>query len=216
MSPICSVQALSSPESATAKARSPIQTFDPQSVDVLRLDFVPEFVTAHGNPLTRRKDLDREGFVYDESTHVLRIRHDQANDIDVQGSHGQAPPQYVTFDDPHLPAETVLSGQYPSGVIDLDHRSMACQCAPKASLALSTWALADGKAATAGFDFHSPRVFVGIDVYNGGHSEAVLMIHAPNLPEVSFTLKPGELNAFAQVGGTRLESHLRCEEMERA
>ncbi|MFZ0359277.1 MAG: hypothetical protein WAL58_02470 [Terriglobales bacterium] len=167
-------------------------TFDPQSVDVLRLDFVPEFVTAHGNPLTRRKDLDREGFVYDESTHVLRIRHDQANDIDVQGSHGQAPPQYVTFDDPHLPAETVLSGQYPSGVIDWTTDQWRVSV-PQGKFGTFNLALADGKAATAGFDFHSPRVFVGIDVYNGGHSEAVLMIHAPNLPEVSFTLKPGEL-----------------------
>jgi hypothetical protein len=48
---------------------------------------------------------------------VLRIRHDLANNVGVQGKDGQAPPQYVTLDDPHLLAGTRLSGQYPSGVI---------------------------------------------------------------------------------------------------
>src|SRR5271165_3524665 len=33
-------------------------TFDPQSSDVLRLNFVPEFVTANGKPFSRRRDLD--------------------------------------------------------------------------------------------------------------------------------------------------------------
>jgi len=37
-----------------------------------------------------------------DSTHVLRIRHDDARDIDVQGKGGNVPPQYVSFDDPHL------------------------------------------------------------------------------------------------------------------
>src|SRR6202035_1173286 len=79
-------------------------TFDPQSSDVLRLDFVPEFITANGKPLNRRKDLDQHGFIFDDSTRVLRIRHDDARNIDVQGKGGNVPPQYVSFDDPHLPA----------------------------------------------------------------------------------------------------------------
>jgi len=50
-------------------------TFDPESTDVLRLDFVPESVRANGRPLTRLKALPStgSGFVFDESTHVLRI-----------------------------------------------------------------------------------------------------------------------------------------------
>jgi hypothetical protein len=59
-------------------------TFDPQSSDVLRLDFVPEFITANGKPLGRRKNLDQPGFAFDDSNRVLRIRHDDARDIDVR------------------------------------------------------------------------------------------------------------------------------------
>jgi hypothetical protein len=81
-------------------------TFDAESTDVLRLDFVPESVRANGRPLTRTKTLSatRSGFVFDESTHVLRIRHGAARDIDVQGRGGHAQLLYVTFDDPHLAA----------------------------------------------------------------------------------------------------------------
>jgi hypothetical protein len=36
-------------------------------------------------------------------------------------------------------------------------------------------------------------VFVGVDVYNGGASEAVVTVHSPEVREMSFTIKPGEL-----------------------
>jgi hypothetical protein len=167
-------------------------TFDPQSVDVLRLDFAPESVTAHGIPLTRRKDLDQEGYVFDESTRVLRIRHDQASDIDVQGNGGNAPPLWVTFDDPHVPAGTTLSGQYPSGVIEWppDQWRIA---PPQGKFGTFNLALATSDEKSAEFRFYAPRVFVGMDVYNGGRAEAVLTMHAPNIREISFTLKPGEI-----------------------
>jgi hypothetical protein len=169
-------------------------TFDPQSTDVLRLDFVPEFVTAGGSPLSRRKDLDEPGYMFDESTHVLRIRHDQANDVDIQGKDGdgQAPPQYVTFDDPHLPAGTVLNGEYPSGVIRWTADEWRISV-PQGKFGTFNIAFADPKAGSAEFDFYAPRLFVGVDVYNGGSSEAVLTIHSPNIRELSFTLRPGEL-----------------------
>ena len=95
-------------------------TFDAESTDVLRLNFVPQSVTADGRPISRRQVLPSEGsgFVFDESTRVLRIRHYGASDIDVQGNGGSAPPQYVTFDDPHLRAGTALVGAYPGGVVD--------------------------------------------------------------------------------------------------
>jgi hypothetical protein len=167
-------------------------TFDRESTDVLRLDFVPEFVTAGGNLLSRRKDLDQPGYIFDELTHVLRIRHDQANDIDVQGKGGQAPLQYVTFDDPHFPAGTVLNGQYPSGVIDWAADEWRISV-PQGKFGTFNVAPADPKARSAGFRFYAPSVFVGVDVYNGGSSEAVITIHSPNIREVSFTFKPGEL-----------------------
>ncbi len=166
-------------------------TFDSDSSDVLRLDFVPEFVTVDRIPLSRRKDLDQPGFMFDESNHVLRIRHNQAKDIDIQGKSGQAPPLYVTFDDPHLPAGTELRGQYPSGVIDWGAEWRIS--VPHGKFGTFNVALADPKTASAEFRFYSPRVFVGVDVYNGGSSEAVLTIHSSNIREISFTLKPGEL-----------------------
>jgi hypothetical protein len=167
-------------------------TFDPQSTDVLRLDFVPEFVTAGGKPLSQRKDLDQPGYVFEESTRVLRIRHDRANDVDVQGKDGQAPPEYVTFDDPHLAAETRLSGPYPSGVIDWLADEWRINV-PEGKFGTFNLALVDPKADTAEFRFYSPRLFLGVDVYNGATREAELTLRAPNIREVSFTLKPGEM-----------------------
>jgi hypothetical protein len=171
-------------------------TFDPQSTDVLRLDFVPEFVTAGGSLLSRRKDLDEAGYTFDDSTHVLRIRHDQANDVDIHGKDGDgdgnAPPQYVTFDDPHLVAGTVLSGQYPSGIAGWPSGQWRINV-PQGKFGTFNLALTDPKAESAEFDFYEPQVFVGVDVYNGGSSESVLTIHSPNIREESFTLKPGEL-----------------------
>jgi hypothetical protein len=167
-------------------------TFDPQSSDVLRLDFVPDFVTANGKALARRKDLDQGGFTFDDVTHVLRIRHDDARDIDIQGKGGNAPPQYITFDDPHLPASTVLNGEYPSGVIDWGTDAWRINV-PEGAFGTFNLALTDAKGKTADFRFYWPRIFVGVDVYNGGPSDATVIIHSPEIREVSFTIKPGQL-----------------------
>src|SRR5580693_9201427 len=127
-------------------------TFDPQSSDVLRLDFAPEFITANGKPLVRRKDKDRDqpGFVFDDATRVLRIRHDDARDIDIQGKGGSIPPHYVSFDDPHLAAGTVLRGQYPSGVVDWGEDNWRINV-PEGRFGTFNLALADAKATTAQF-----------------------------------------------------------------
>ncbi len=167
-------------------------TFDPHSLDVLRLDFAPEFITADGKPLARRKDLDQPGFTFDDATRVLRIRHDGARDVDIQGKGGSVPPQYVSFDDPHLLAGTVLSGQYPSGVIDWSAGEWRINV-PEGAFGTFNLALVDPKATAADFRFYSPRVFVGVDVYNGGASDAVLTIHSPETSGMSFTVKPGQL-----------------------
>jgi hypothetical protein len=167
-------------------------TFDPDSSDVLRLDFAPEFVTAGGHPLTRRNNSDQPGYTFDEKTRVLRIRHEGARDISINGSGGNAPPLYVTFDDPHLPAGTRLDGQYPSGVIDWGSEQWRINV-PEGAFGTFNLALTDPKAASAQFRFNSPRIFVGLDVYNGGASEATVTIHSPEYREISFTIKPGEL-----------------------
>jgi hypothetical protein len=169
-------------------------TFDPQSSDVLRLDFVPELITANGKPLARRKDkdVDQPGFTFDNSTRVLRIRHEDAREIDVRGKGGNVPPKYVSFDDPHLPAGTVLKGQYPSGVIDWGSGAWRINV-PEGAFGTFNLALADSKATTAEFRFASPRIFSGIDVYNGGASDATITIHSPKAREISFTVKSGQL-----------------------
>ncbi len=167
-------------------------TFDPLSVDVLRLDFVPQAVTGDGRPLARRKDLEQPGFVFDDTTRVLRIRHDNEKNIDIQGTQESAPPQYLTFDDPHLPAGTVLHGQYPSAVIDWGESQWQIGI-PDGKFGTFNLILADSKANSVGFRFYAPRLFTGVDVYNGGTSEATLTIHSPNIREKSFTVKPGEL-----------------------
>lgn len=167
-------------------------TFDPESSDVLRLDFVPDVITANGKALPRRKDLDQPGYTFEDVTHVLRIRHDDARDIDVQGKGGSAPPQYITFDDPHLPAGTVLKGEYPSGVIDWGTDVWRINV-PEGPFGTFNLAVADAKANTAEFRFYWPRIFVGIDVYNGGAADATVTIHSPEIREISFTIKPGQL-----------------------
>jgi hypothetical protein len=98
----------------------------------------------------------------------------------------------VTFDDPHLPAATHLEGQYPSGVIDWGTDQWRINV-PEGAFGTFNLALTDPKAASAQFRFDSPRIFVGLDVYNGGATEATLAIHSPEFREQSFTIKPGEL-----------------------
>src|SRR5262249_31744567 len=101
-----------------AKGSVTYSTFDSASDDALRLDFVPKFVTAGGRPMEIRKDLNAPGYTFDETTRVLRIRHDDARDIDIQGEAGSPSLRVITFDDPHLPAGTVLRGAYPAGAIE--------------------------------------------------------------------------------------------------
>jgi hypothetical protein len=166
-------------------------TFDDKSTDVLRLDFVPEFVTGNGRALPRRENLDQPGFTFDDSTRVLRIRHEDARDIDIQGTGGNPPPHYVTFDDPHLSAGTPLMGQYPSGVIDWGAGKWRINV-PEGGFATFNVALTN-EATTAQFRFYWPRIFVGVDVYNAGASDAIIAVHSPGTRELSFTVKPGQL-----------------------
>jgi hypothetical protein len=167
-------------------------TFDPASDDVLRLDFVPEFVTAGGKPLARSKDPGQPGFTFDDATHVLRIRHEDARDIDVQGPEGMAPAHTITFDDPHLPAATILAGEYPAGAIEWSPNQWQINI-PQGGFGTFNLVLVDRKAAKADFAFYWPRIFVGIDAYNNGPLEATVTIRCPELREVTFTVKPGEL-----------------------
>ena len=169
-------------------------TFDPESTDVLRLDFVPESVMANGRSIKRAQRLPttESGYIFDESTHVLRIRHDGTRDIDIQGSGGHVPLLYVTFDDPHLAAGTGLEGAYPSGVIDWPQREWKIGI-PDEKFGTFNAIAADPKPVKLEFTFHSPRILAGVDVYNGGPNEATIAIHSENLTPATATLRPGEL-----------------------
>jgi len=174
-----------------ARGQVTYSTFDEMADDMLRIDFKPEFVYADGTPLPLRNDLDAQGYVFDEKTRVLRIHHDTAKNIDIQGSGGSAVPLLVTFDDPHMAAGTVLSGQYPSGVIDWGADQWSIHI-PSGGFGTFNLALKDGKAGKGQFRFYWPRVFAGIDVFNGGAQDALLTIHCPELREISYKIKPSE------------------------
>jgi hypothetical protein len=64
---------------------------------------------------------------------------------------------------------------------------------PIGKFATFTLALADASARQAEFQFYSPRIFAGVDVYNDGNTEATVTIHSPEIREVTFTIKPKEL-----------------------
>jgi hypothetical protein len=167
-------------------------TFDTDSSDVLRLNFVPDSVSADGTPLSRRQDLAQDGYTFDDATHVLRIRHVSSKDIDVQGKSDRVPPSYITFDDPHLPAGTVLTGQYPSGVIDWGKGDWQIGT-PHGKFGTFTLVMTDPAKQRTEFSFYAPRVFAGIDAFNDGQSDATITISSPEIREISFTIKPGEL-----------------------
>ena len=177
---------------AYGAGRVTYSTFDAESTDVLRLDFVPEFVTVAGRSLERRQDLKGEGFTFDEATRVLRIHHVSSRDIDIQGKGGGATPSYVTFDDPHLAAGTLLSGEYPTGVVDWPAGEWQISV-PGGRFATFNLALENPEARSAEFRFASPRILVGFDVANDGRDEATITVRADGEREMAYKVKPGEL-----------------------
>lgn len=167
-------------------------TFDPASVDVLRLDFTPQSITSNGAPMKRLKALNQPGFVFDESTHVLRIRHDHARDIAIQGQSEIRPALYVTFDDPHLAAGTELSGNYPSSLIDWPQHKWKI-ATPSGKFGTFHLAPADSTMREVEFTLSAPSFFLGIDIYNGSTQPATLRIRSQGSEEVSLKLQPREL-----------------------
>ena len=63
-------------------------TFDPQATEVLRLSFTPTEITEDGAALQQSPDagLRQEGWVYDDATGILRIRHDHGSRIVISGA----------------------------------------------------------------------------------------------------------------------------------
>jgi hypothetical protein len=164
-------------------------TFDPESVDVLRLDFVPARVSAGGRLLPRRSDLSQEGFTFDTAVGVLRIHHQSSGVVHVEGPGGSPPLQYVTFDDPHQPAGKTLNGEYPAGVVRWIADTWTIHTP---SDKLGTFNVVTNQK-TASFQLRGPRVFAGIDVYNPGASEARLQADCSSERRFRVSIEPGEL-----------------------
>jgi hypothetical protein len=176
---------------AYGAGRVTYSTFDADSTDVLRLNFVPDSISVGGRPISRRDDLQREGYTFDEKTRTLSIHHTSSRDVDIQGKSDQVPPSLITFDNPHLPAGTSLAGQYPSGVVDWGSGWEIGT--PSGKFGTFTLRRSDPKATRAEFSFYAPRIFVGMDVYNDGDGDATMTIRSPEIREVSYTIKPKEL-----------------------
>jgi hypothetical protein len=170
-------------------------TFDPVSTDVLSLDFIPNSIDVGGRPIGRSShavDLTSEGYSFDEKMHTLTIRHTSSRDVDIQGDSGSRPPSIVTFDDPHIAAGTTLTGTYPGGVIDWGPGAWQIG-APSGKFGTFTLALSSPAPERTAFRFVDPVVFVGMDAYNGGESDATITVSSPETREATFVLKPGEL-----------------------
>ena len=167
-------------------------TFDAASTDVLRLSFVPDTVMADGIPLRRLKELSGSGYTFDSSTRVMRIRHNAARDIDIQGKSGPVVPSIVTFDDPHIAAGTQLNGGYPTARIDWGNGVWKIS-PPGGKFGTFHLALADPAGRTAELRFSSPRIFAGIDVCNDGPEAAEITFRSPEQKDQVITLRAGEL-----------------------
>ena len=175
-------------------------TFDSSSTDVLRLNFHPDSVTAGGRKLDQRADLKEDGYLLDAAKNIIRIRHAQSKDIDIQvdpnspGKQMTAEPVLflVNFDNPHVGARVPLRGQYPSGVIDWGEDNW--MVFPPHNL-MSSFSLgtASTDATSAELHFPAPRTLLRLDVYNHSDKEVVLTLRAPEMREVVFHLKPGAL-----------------------
>ena len=168
-------------------------TFDPAATDVLRLDFTPASVTADGHALPQSENLNQEGYTFNPNTGVLRIRHDHSRGVDIEGEGGSTPPVVVDFDNPHLPANTVLEGLYPAGAVNWGDSGDWKIGVPRGRVATFCLRVANSKLTQAGFAFYYPRVFVGVDVYNSINSDVTLKIHSPHNADVLFTIPAGKL-----------------------
>jgi len=122
----------------------------------------------------------------------MRIRHEHARDIDIQGSEGSIVPTVITFDYPHDPAGTLLHGQYPLGVIDWGEEQWKVHT-PDGAFGTFSIAIADPRQEAVGFRFYSPRTIIGVDIYNGDAKEAEVTISCPELHAMTWKLPPHEV-----------------------
>jgi hypothetical protein len=177
-------------------------TFDSDSTDVLRLDFEPTTITSGGRALLPVSELSQDGYRFDRSTGILRLRHRNAADVRIVGKGGNPPLHYVTFDNPHRMAGSALNGEYPPGVIAWNGDSWHIHV-PSGNF--GTFNLAGQSIASLSLLNHT--LFAGIDVDNPGTATARLTIRCGDNSELTATLKPRELKRL------RTAWHAPCEQV---
>ena len=83
-------------------------------------------------------------------------------------------------------------GPYPSGVIDWGKGEWQIGT-PHGKFGTFTLVLVDPKAQQAEFQLYAHTVFAGIDVFNEGPGDSTVTISSPEVRQISFVIKPGEL-----------------------
>jgi hypothetical protein len=167
-------------------------TFDAESVEVLRLDFDPVSVSASGLPLEPVKNLEGEGYIFDERLRTLYVHHMHSRDIEVQGRGGAAKLSYVTFDDPHLAVGSPLPNHYPEQLMRWDSGTWQIG-APQGKFGTFTLLPAQKGLTHAQFHFLGARDFAGLDAYNAGDADATIVFSIAGAARQSFTIKPKQL-----------------------
>jgi hypothetical protein len=167
-------------------------TFDAESTEVLRVDFVPATITAGAVTLSRRNDLQQPGYLFEPASHTLYVRHTSATNIDIRGSGGHPALSYVSFDDPHVAGGSALPKKYPGDLMRWDFADWRIGV-PQGKFGTFNLVLADKNSSHAAFHFNAAQVFAGLDVYNGGDRDATLTLSAAALPKKSVTIKANEL-----------------------
>jgi hypothetical protein len=164
---------------AYARGQVDYDTFDRESIDVLRVDFDVTRVLAGCRPLARRPNLSQEGYTFDAANRVLRIHHRRSGSIRIQGAGGNPPLLFVTFDDPHQAAGTILRGEYPKGIVNWNGDAWSIHV-PSGRFGTFNLAL---NTSTAAFQLVQGHVFAGIDIYNAGDSPATVRVACPEAEE---------------------------------
>ena len=167
-------------------------TFDAAASDVLRLNFTPTWVLADGHALAPGNDENADGYSFDTTTHVLRIRRTNARNVSIEGSAGSDPTRTVDFEDSRVPAGAILNGSFPADVIDWG-MGMWRVGVPIERLSTFNLGVADARAECATFSFVSPRVLAGITVFNDSPTDRVLKIASPPNEAVTITVPAGGL-----------------------
>jgi CSLREA domain-containing protein len=100
----------------------------------------------------------------------------------------------ITFDDP-TPAQTTVSGEYPSGVIVWEKNGWV-KSPPWGKFTTKSVSFNGNKSPSptqASFSFVVPRRLVSVDAYNGGTSATTVTLTCAGQPDRQMTLGPGQL-----------------------